>query len=75
MADTTTTMDTPTNTMGNPTTTKGRINHSSTEHSISDRIDTSNLSGYKYYAAVVANCATTSENVINSVSQAIRPFK
>ena len=39
------------------------------------RIDTSNLSGYKYYAAVVANSCVVVETVIESISQAIRPFK
>ena len=56
------------------------------EHSISNRINTSNLSGYQYYAATLANYMDTADNalasstthsktMLNSISQAIRPFK
>ena len=41
----------------------------------SNRVDTTNLTGYKYYAAVVANSCVVVETVIESISQAIRPFK
>ena len=61
--------------MDNPTPNNGTIDPNTTEYGIPNRINTSNLSGYKYYAAMVANLATTSETIIDSISQAIRPFK
>ena len=50
--------------MANTATDDGAINYNSTEHSISNRIDTSNLTGYKYIAAIFANRIDTADNAL-----------
>ena len=79
-------MDDSTTIMDSPAADDGAIDLDTAEHSIPNRINTSNLTGWKYYAATVANhmvvadnalknSTTTSKTVLNSISHAIKPFK
>ena len=68
--------------MDNPTTGNGTIDPNTTEYSVSNWVNTSDLTGYRYYIGIFANALRVMSKILevvcrilSTISHEIKPFK